>query len=94
MEDAKEVAKRWLTPGGSMAWDDVMRTCDLLATALLAAPEAKDTVAVPVETLKRWKESLGRHWFGSDGEDEYNNDEIIAMDGEISALLPQPLPTK
>ena len=46
-----------------------------------------DGVTVPVSVLKKWREDLGAYWFSSDGEEEYNNDEIIAMSHQMEALL-------
>ena len=71
------VATMTATEGEWARYEDV--------AALLS--ETGDMVAVPRATLKRWKEDLGGYWFSSDGEDEYNNDEIIAIDREIVEIL-------
>jgi hypothetical protein len=56
--------------------------------AMLATlSEKKDTIAVPVATLEKWKEAIEPFWFSSDGEEDYNNDGVIDTSKEIDALL-------
>jgi hypothetical protein len=44
-------------------------------------------VAIPLETLKKWKTALEPYWFSSDGEDEDNNDGVIETDNEIESYI-------
>lgn len=45
-------------------------------------------VLVPVETLERWLDGIRWHTTNSDGSgDEWNNDDVIEVCDEISALL-------
>lgn len=70
--------------GGMVISPETLRA---VVAKALRADVSREAIAVPVATLERWKENVSHYWFGSDGEDEYNNDEIIETDKEITALL-------
>jgi hypothetical protein len=54
-------------------------------TAIAASPEIKGLV----DAAKKAQEACSRHWFSSDGEEDYNNDDIIEADELLKkALLP------
>jgi hypothetical protein len=44
-------------------------------------------IQIPRKTLERWLKDLESYWYSGDSEDEWNNDEIIAMSREIERLL-------
>lgn len=48
-----------------------------------------DYIKIPVATAAMWREQLGHYWFSSsdDGEEEFNNDEIIAICNQLDELL-------
>jgi hypothetical protein len=65
---------------------------DELLSVVAELERMSGTVAVSVDTLKRWKEAISPYWFHGDGEESYNNDDVIALDGEITALIDKAKP--
>ena len=68
---------------GTMADTDYETVADEIVDAL------NKRVAYPrlVVALKEAKEALGNNWFYSDGEESYNNDDVINADNAITELL-------
>ena len=43
----------------------------------------KESYLISRETVEKCMDALGDNWFGNDGEDEYNNDDIIEADNAL-----------
>lgn len=67
---------------------DAVDKCASLQTTLAEREkELEGNILIPRTQLVKWREGLDRHWFNSDGEDEYNNEEVIEVCHEIDDLL-------